>query len=247
MPEVFVQLPNKVEAVLLDAGGVLLDLDYAYLRRLIEAKHETIDDGALARAESEARREINRTVLAGGSIGESWRDYFRILLGHVGVPSSLTEPIIDSLWSAHRRIGLWTMPVPGAPEVVSRLKGMGLRLGVVSNAEGQVARDLDNAGFSGMFEIVVDSHLVGVEKPDPAIFEIALTKMELDRATTLFVGDMPSVDIAGARAAGLAPVLLDRHDVYGDVSALRLTSLEDLIGLLDSGRQPADPPQRRPT
>jgi len=227
------QLPPKIEAVLLDAGGVLLDLDYAYLRRLIEAKHGKIDESVLARAESEARREINRTVLAGGSIGESWRDYFRILLGHAGVPLDVHEPVIDSLWSAHSRVGLWTAAVPGAPEVVARLKGMGLRLGVVSNAEGQVARDLDHAGFADMFEIVVDSHLVGVEKPDPAIFEIALKTMKLDRSTTVFVGDMPSVDVEGARAAGLAPVLLDRHDVYQDVDAPRLASIEDLVVLLD--------------
>jgi len=234
MPTDRLQIPERIEAVLLDAGGVLLDLDYAYLRRLIEAKHTRVEEAELSRAEAEARREINRTVLAGAKIGESWRDYFRILLGHAGVPADLREPVIDSLWSAHSRIGLWTAPAVGAKEAVADLKRRGFRLGVVSNAEGQVARDLDNAGFAGMFEIIVDSHLVGVEKPDPAIFEIALDGMKLDRATTVFVGDMPSVDVEGARAAGLAAVLLDRHDVYGDVAVPRLRSIGGLASLLET-------------
>jgi putative hydrolase of the HAD superfamily len=225
-------LPARVEAVLLDAGGVLLDLDYGYLRRLIEARQHETAEGDLARAESHARREINRTVLAGKSIGESWRDYFRILLAHAGVPPGLHEPIIDSLRGAHEKVGLWTAPSRGGPQTVAELKRRGFRLGVVSNAEGQVARDLDSAGYRGMFETVVDSHLVGVEKPDPRIFGIALERMGLRAEATVFLGDMPSVDVAGARAAGVAPILLDRHDVYPDVEAPRLRSIEELPALL---------------
>jgi putative hydrolase of the HAD superfamily len=103
---------------------------------------------------------------------------------------------------------------------------------VVSNAEGHVERDLNGAGFDGAFETVVDSHVVGVEKPDPAIFEIALRRMKLKRETTIFVGDLPSVDVCGARAAGLGAVLLDRHEVYADVDVPRIRSLGELPALL---------------
>ena len=226
------RIPGNVEAILLDAGGVLLDLDYGYLRRLIEAKHPALGDQDLPRAEAMARREINRTVLAGARISESWRDYFRILLGVVEVPADSYESIIDSLWSAHCQVGLWTAVAEGALEAVAALKQMGFRLGVVSNAEGQIERDLTGAGFVGVFETVIDSHVVGVEKPDPAIFEIALERMKLDRKTTIFVGDLPSVDVEGARAAGLRAVLLDRHDVYTDVDVPRLRSLAELPALL---------------
>lgn len=226
------QLPARIDAVLLDAGGVLLDLDYGYLLRLIEAKHPETCCPDLARAESIARREINRTVLAGGRISESWRDYFRIILGAVNVPAESYETIIDSLWSAHNRVGLWTAVAEGALEAVAALKQMGFRLGVVSNAEGQVERDLNGAGFRGVFETVIDSQVVGVEKPDPAIFEIAIERMKLDREKTLFVGDLPSVDVEGARAAGLAPILLDRHDIYADIDVPKLRSLAELPALL---------------
>ena len=47
--------------------------------------------------------------------------------------------------------------------------------------------------------------------------------------TTIYVGDLPAVDVEGARAAGLAPVLLDRHDLYPDVTvAARMSSIREL-------------------
>jgi len=226
-------LPEHVEAVLLDAGGVLVDLDYGYVRRLIEANHGGVSQEDLSRAEAIARKEINAAVQAGGRVGESWRDYFHIILGRSGVPGDDHDELIDSLWEAHQRVGLWTVACQGSLEAVAELKRAGVRVGVVSNAEGTVARNLDDAGYKGCFETVVDSHLVGVEKPDPAIFNIALERMSLHADRAVFVGDLPVVDVAGARAAGIAPVLLDRHDLHPDVDAPRIRSLAELPGLLN--------------
>jgi len=227
---------RRFETVLLDAGGVLLDLDYAYLRRLLEARRQEVTEEALARAEAIARTAVDRHVRDGGSSGEAWRDYFRILFGQAGTPRALHEEMIDALWEAHQRVGLWTVPVPGALPVVSRLREMGLRLGVVSNAEGRVERDLESAGFAGLLDTVVDSHLVGVEKPDPRIFGIALERLKASASTALFLGDVPAIDVAGARAAGIAALLLDRHDLYGAVDAPRISHLEELPGWLETAQ-----------
>lgn len=225
-------LPARVETVLLDAGGVLLDLDYRYLRRLIEARRMETDEASLSRLEAEARTEIHRRVDGGGRVGDGWRDYFHFILGRTGIGEDDRDPIIDTLWEAHQRFGLWTVAIEGGPETVAELRRRGFRMGVVSNAEGRVARDLDNAGYEDLFDTVVDSHLVGVEKPDPRIFEIALERMDGRPETTIFVGDVPSVDVAGARAAGITPLLLDRHDLYPDAGVRRLGRLDELPGLL---------------
>jgi putative hydrolase of the HAD superfamily len=230
-----------VEAVLFDAGGVLVDLDYGYVRRLIEPRHGAVSEEDLSRAEGLARREINETVQSGGRVGDSWRDYFHVILGRLGVPGDEHAPLIDSLWEAHQRVGLWTVACDGALDAVTELKQRGLRVGVVSNAEGTVARNLDDAGFKGVFETVVDSHLVGVEKPDPAIFRIALERMSLRADRAVFVGDLPEVDVKGARAAGIAPVLLDRHDLYGDADAVRIRSMRELPALLGAEDSPGPP------
>jgi putative hydrolase of the HAD superfamily len=218
---------RRYETVLLDAGGVLLDLDYAYVKRLLEARRHEATEDALERAEAIARTAVDSYVRGGGSSGEAWRDYFRVLFGQVGAPPSLHEEMIDALWEAHQRVGLWTVPVRGAVEVVSRLREMGFRLGVVSNAEGRVERDLESAGFAGLLDTVVDSHVVGVAKPDPRIFAIALERLGARAETAVFVGDVPAVDVVGARAAGIAPLLLDRHDLYTAVDAPRLRSLAE--------------------
>jgi HAD superfamily hydrolase (TIGR01509 family) len=224
--------PERVESVLFDAGGVLLDLDYGYLRRLIEARHGEVSIEELARYEAVARHEIHRQVIDGGRVSDSWRDYFRIILSKVGVPVVSRDGIVDSLWEAHQKFGLWTVPIDGAPETVSGLKARGFRIGVVSNAEGRVEQDLAAAGFRGLFETVVDSHLVGVEKPDPEIFHIALKRMGVSPEGAIYVGDLPSVDVAGARAAGLGAVLLDRHDLYQETDARRIRAIRELPALL---------------
>lgn len=223
---------RKIETVLLDAGGVLLDLDYGYLRRLIQAQRVDVEPEQLSRFEAIARKEIHDHVANGGRVSESWRDYFHIILGHAGVHSDAQSALIDTLWEAHERFGLWTVAIDGGPETVALLKRAGFRIGVVSNAEGRVARDLDSAGYEGMFETVVDSHLVGVEKPDPGIFHIALERMGARAESAIFLGDLPAVDVAGARAAGIQPILLDRHDLYGELETERVRSIRELPGYL---------------
>jgi len=219
---------GRATTVLFDAGGVLLDLDYAFLKRLLEARHVHTTVSELSASESIARTTIDRRVREGGRSSEAWRDYFRILLTRVGAPPEGTEEIIDTLAEAHQRVGLWTVAIEGAVATVRALKDAGHRLGVVSNAEGRVERDLDGAGYAGLFETVVDSHLVGFEKPDPEIFRIALERMSVGPETAVFLGDVPAVDIVGARAAGLTAVLLDRHDLYATVDAPRLRSIAEL-------------------
>lgn len=226
-------MQRAVETVLLDAGGVLLDLDYPYLRRLIEARRGKVTEEALSRYEAIARREVHHQVREGGSTSGAWRDYFHIILGKAGVDGDEQAEVIDSLWEAHQRFGLWTVAIEGATETVADLKSRGYRIGVVSNAEGRVERDLEGAGFAGMFETVVDSHHVGVEKPDPRIFEVALERMGVDSKTAVFLGDVPAVDVAGAEAAGLRPVLLDRHDLYADLEVPRLAHIRELVGWLE--------------
>ena len=126
------------------------------------------------------------------------------------------------------------MAIEGAVDAVRAVREAGYRVGVVSNAEGRVEQDLKAAGFDGLLEAVVDSHVVGVEKPDPRIFAIALERLGAEPSSTVFVGDVPAVDVEGARAAGIAPILLDRHDLYPEAPAPRLRAIGELPGFLAS-------------
>ena len=83
------------------------------------------------------------------------------------------------------------------------------------------------------FEFVIDSGEVGVEKPDPRIFQIALERMGVSAADALYVGDLYEVDVVGARAAGLDVVLLDPSGEHSGRDVKTVRSVAELAdGLL---------------
>jgi len=107
---------------------------------------------------------------------------------------------------------------------------------VVSNSDGTVEEGLGSAGLREHLHHVVDSAVVGAEKPDPAIFRHALDLVGARPDRTLHVGDLFSVDVLGARAAGLRAVLLDPYGDWDDVDCPLATDLRSLAhALLDRG------------
>ncbi len=149
---------------------------------------------------------------AGVSRGRSDRDrarvYLETLFAGAGVPASRMDEVARTLRRLHEEWHLWCRTRPGTREALDRLRAAGLRLGVVSNSDGRVEEALTAAGIRDHFEVVLDSALVGVEKPDPAIFRAALTALGVAADETLYVGDLYEVDVVGAQAAGLDAVLL---------------------------------------
>lgn len=219
--------------VLFDAGGTLITLDFPRVRAAAGLSPEKATDEVLDRAEGRARVWGADAVRRGIAARALWDGYFGRLLAEAGVDEDRLEAGLQALWEANRDLGLWRRPVKGARRVLEHLRAHGRRLGVVSNAEGQVARDLDEAGFAGLFETVVDSGLVGVSKPDPRIFHIALERMQASPAEAVYIGDVPAYDVEGARAAGIEPILLDPHRIHADCErVLRLASFEEIPGAL---------------
>jgi len=100
---------------------------------------------------------------------------------------------------------------------------------------------MERLGFLGFFEDVVDSEEVGVEKPDPRIFEIALKRVGAAPGETVFVGDIYNVDVVGGRGAGLRVVLVDERGLYPEADCPRVRSLAELADhLAPGGRRGAD-------
>jgi putative hydrolase of the HAD superfamily len=81
-------------------------------------------------------------------------------------------------------------------------------------------------------DAVFDSCDEGIEKPDPRFFQLALDRLGATAATTVHVGDLFHVDVVGARAAGIEPVLLDVADLYGDADCTRIPTLTALLDVL---------------
>ena len=113
------------------------------------------------------------------------------------------------------------------------LQESGYRLGLISNFEGWLEKLLIELEVGHLFETSVISAFEGLEKPDPAIYELALERAGIDAGVAAHVGDSPVNDAAPAASVGMVPVLLDRDGVYGHMSDyLKVDSLQELPDLL---------------
>ena len=234
----------RLEAVICDAGGTLIRVDFEWIARDLERQGFATDAATLRRAEIAGRRAYDASILAAPPDAPpprgDQRAYHGGTLEAAGVPAELREAAIDRCIAREKDRGLWIQPMEGAREALDALAGLGLRLGVVSNSDGRAAFHLENADMRRGVEFVVDSHLVGIEKPDPAIFRVALGKFGTPPERTLFVGDIRSIDEAGARAAEMNFVLLDPYGDYGDPGSPRITGMHELAGWVEKNfRVPA--------
>jgi putative hydrolase of the HAD superfamily len=112
------------------------------------------------------------------------------------------------------------------------LAGDGVRLGLISNFEGWLEKMLVELEVGHLFEVSVISGTEGVEKPDPAIYELALDRAAVSPDRALHVGDAPKLDVEPAISVGMGAVLLDRTGRYSDFEGLRIRSLEELRPLV---------------
>lgn len=227
-------------AVLFDAGNTLLFLDFDRMARAVADRLGLPVTGAGLRARAdEAALALERQE---GRDRERASRYLGLLFSLAGVPDDRMHEVRHVLYELHHERHLWGAVDPATSASLDRLAAAGYRLGVVSNSDGRVEEALVAVGLRRHFDVVVDSQLVGVEKPDPAIFTPALDALGLPAAEALYVGDLYEIDVVGARRAGLDAVLLDpagRHAHRADVASFR--SIGALADALLAHRQPVTP------
>jgi putative hydrolase of the HAD superfamily len=219
-----------VRAVLLDALGTLVELP---------APWPALTDELRARGVTVSEGEARAALLAEMA-------YYRAHHDEATGPAQLddlrercTEVLRAALPERARSVAdlrgallasLAFRPYPEAPGVLAELGELGIARVVVSNWDISLRNVLERTGLAPLLDGVVISAEVGVAKPDPAIFARALTVAGVGADEALHVGDTPDADVAGARAAGIRAVLLDRE--RADAGAL--ASLTGLPGLVRS-------------
>ena len=228
-----------IQTVFLDAGGVLVNPNWSLVSDALGRHGVHAGAALLAAAEPRAKKRLDTgdTIKATNDQQRGWT-YFNLVLTEAGVPlSDASAAALAELHTYHQTHNLWeTVPDEVLPALAA-LRAKGLRLVVLSNANGTLHRAFDRLGLTSSFDVIFDSHREGVEKPDPRFFHIALQRAGADAATTMHVGDLYHVDVAGARAAGLTPALLDVGGLYPDCDCLRLRSLTELVEVLQSPLQ----------
>ncbi|MBI4932257.1 MAG: HAD family hydrolase [Actinobacteria bacterium] len=223
--------PN-FDAILFDAGGIFLLPDPTVLGPLL-AYHG--GDPSIS-AHRRAHYLGMAAKSAAGAQEKFWHDYNEAYVRAVGVPEDDVE-FAARVLDATRNAWTWRWAIPESVQALQLLHELDVPMGVVSNASGQIAEVLARSGVCQAgpgphtpVRVVIDSHLVGVAKPDPHIFDFALPYFDgLDRSRIAYVGDSVTMDVGGARAAGLHPILLDPHDDHPEADFDRIASLLELV------------------
>lgn len=233
-------------AILFDAGNTLVHFDCEYVSQTLmeagypvppivvrHAEHKTrfaIDSMLLARME---RKEEIRSGTASMHDSQLWQIYFSKLLASLAIPCDRQATIIEKLVAREKAsaLGLWHSLEPGLRLVLSELKQRGYSLAVVSNSDGRLKEKLRRLMLTHYFDLIVDSDEVGIEKPDPRLFQFALRQCGLEAADALYIGDMYSVDVLPARQAGLRALLYDPAGLYGEYETTVIRWWSDLLGM----------------
>ena len=226
--------PIRLRAVLFDAGNTLMRLNYAAIARHLEGRGHAFSVEAIEEAELRARVRLDADLARGVSTeGRTAQDrYLLYLLDGLGI-SAPDE--IEAAAGFRRRYnapaGLFNVADRHALLALRMVKAAGLVAGVVSNSNGWAQALLDGAGLGSDLDFVIDTAVVGVEKPDPKIFGLGLERAGVDAHEAVYIGDLYSVDVLGSREAGLGAILLDPRGFWGPRDCATARDLVAATGL----------------
>ena len=163
----------------------------------------------------------------------AWDDWFDRWIARIGTVSGVPEAVMLEAWhEADDPHFLWDLPIPGAVECLTRLREAGVRIGVVSNADGRIETALERAGLAALLDVIVDSGVVGVAKPDPKIFDFALVPLDLAPEQTWYLGDTVAYDMVAADAAGLTGWVIDHRGLHTVAHPRRVATLTEFTDIV---------------
>jgi putative hydrolase of the HAD superfamily len=226
---------RPVRAVIFDAGNTLLRMNYSVIADHLRTHGRAASPEQVEEAELRARVRLDRHLTPGAGSTESTVThgrYLRYLLEHLAITD---DGEIDAIARWRRGynlpVGLWNRADPEALAAIRRVRETGRVAGVISNSNGSVRSILEETGLAAHLDFIIDSSVVGVEKPDPRIFQLGLREAGVAPAEAVYVGDLYSVDVLGARAAGLDGILLDPGGFWAPRDSRRARGLDEAVRL----------------
>jgi HAD superfamily hydrolase (TIGR01549 family) len=162
-----------------------------------------------------------------------WSAYLDELTRRLGVPERHAGELNKLLIKSFQDIQLWSRVMPDTPDFLEGLLVQGYFLGVISNSTGTLEGQLVRLGLARYFQAILDSAIVGIQKPHPGIFTLALQRASVEGSEAVFVGDTYATDVGGAQLAGLTGVLMDSVGAYPDAACPRISALPELEKILE--------------
>jgi 2-haloalkanoic acid dehalogenase type II len=221
-------MTEELDAILFDAGGTLIDAippREAVFSRVLSKYGKTVESKRIAPLLAKADGVFDSEFAKHDGKNEDalWSKYDDFILDELGFTGN-RGPLAKDLSAAWDeilpKVESWVC-YPETEPVLEILKDRGFKLGVVSNATDLVRRVFNNLGLTKHFDFLVVSDEVGVRKPSPKIFKLALEMAETSPGRSLFVGDKLATDVTGAKRVGMNAVLIDRVNAFPHARCLR--------------------------
>lgn len=206
-------------AISFDLGQTLVELDENLLVKQAHRCGYTLNHSLLMSEQDHAWGVYNVSKANGLTGFDAWASFMRDLLARAQLHSvenqtpattEQREQFVRYLWSQQPTNNLWRKPIPGMLELLSALETRGAKIGVLTNSEGRARELIDELGFGRFVQVVVDSGVEGIEKPDPRIFARMAERLNCSPTDMVHVGDSYEADVLGALGAQITPIWLVR-------------------------------------
>jgi putative hydrolase of the HAD superfamily len=159
-----------------------------------------------------------------------WGTVYQVAFGELGIDDSKGE-LAEALYDRFTRYESYRL-FPDSLPALRAAKEAGLMVGLISNFEEWLEGMLAHMEVAELLDVTVISGKEGIEKPDPAIFRLALDRAGVEAASAVYVGDQPKIDIEAAAAIGMRGVLIDRRGRHPTFQGPRITALDQLLLIL---------------
>jgi putative hydrolase of the HAD superfamily len=221
-----------IRAVFFDVGNTLFFYNYKFLSELLLERFDIDRDPRELEA---IHYSLKETIQEMAREGKNYKDMveavYSLWLKELDVDEEKIPRVIEIVKSHPFPHLFWSQMGDGVKETLEWFKERRFKMGVISNASGQIKRLLEHTGIDHYFDVVLDSHEVGVEKPDERIFQKALEALGVEPHEAVHVGDLLESDMRGASKVGIVPILVDRENRYPEIDCMRVSHVHEVTGL----------------
>ncbi|MEW5872803.1 MAG: HAD family hydrolase [Chloroflexota bacterium] len=222
--------------LLFDAGGTLVFPDQSLMiglaesegveltnRQLYKGYYQLIFELDKAWSQSPQDRSKQEQLL------HPWpRGYAYALFENIGLLNRRTCFVAERIEELHRLKNIWSFTFEWVRNTLSYLHFLGYRMSIISNSDGRTKGVFSDLGMDHYFDEIFDSHILGIAKPEPAIFELVLKELNLQASQALFIGDIFEVDVRGANSAGIGAIHIDPLRLYRNKPGVHLRDVRCL-------------------
>lgn len=228
--------PKKITTVFFDAGNTLFRETPLRWEIYAQAGREhglTIDTEEMKRSMFRTHEELPQRVRGQFRYSDAWfSEYIPRVFSRFGAKPDQIPAISERLFASFRSPGTFQL-FPETVEVLEELTRMQIRMAIISNWSPRLPRVCTHLGLDKYFKFILSSAIEEMEKPEPAIFNRALSMIDSKPEESLHVGDSLEKDVQGAAGVGILGVLIDRSERQALSGVTAISSLKELPKMIE--------------